>query len=125
MTFTADQLDILTPQHRKSDPPASRQGAAIKKATAKKDRELTLDALKRAGVEGRTAHEIDREYAWASRSGSPAGKRLSELIRYPRHGDTGRIYPEPPIVRLKAQRNRCHVHVLREFYDPKVHGETC
>jgi len=113
----ADQLDLLAPpQHRKTDPPASRQGAAIKRATAKADAALSLDSIQRAGVNGRTSHEVDREYAWASRSGSPAGKRMSELLRL----------PDPaPIVRLQAMRNGCHIHVAREVYDPQVHGETC
>ncbi len=89
------------PLVHRDDPTASHEAAERVREQANSDRAIVAQALEGAGVQGLTAFEIDALFGWHSRSGSRAGKRLSELLR-----------EDPPrAVRLEERRGRAHVHV--------------
>lgn len=99
------------PTHR-GDPPASRDAASRARERAASDRAAVMGALQLVGPYGATAFELDEALGWNARnaSGSPAGKRLSELLRMP--GAT--------VARLRATREspgggQAHVHVLQQY----------
>lgn len=107
----------LAPKVHAGDPPASHQAAATVAPRAKTDRARVHTALVSCGAVGLTSHEIDRMYGWATPSGSPAGKRLSELLRE----------SPPRAVRLAETRRvegggPAHVHVAPDYVNGR---ETC
>lgn len=95
--------------HR-DDPPASIDAAIRAAPNAAAQRDLIEGKLLQARERGHIAEEIDLLFDWHTPSGSPAGRRLSELIRQ----------VPARVVRLAESRETstggfAHVHVLAAF----------
>lgn len=107
-----DDLPLFSHRH---DPPASREAAENAQERAAGQRSQILVHLDYAGHRGCIAEEIDVFFGWTTPSGSPAGKRLSELLRT----------SPPKVIRLRDTRptstgSPSHVHVLPEHLDGRA-----
>lgn len=111
------QLSVFElPSHR-DDPETSREAAKRKRSTAATDREMCVDALRRAGRHGLTHDEVDAVHGWDD---GRANRRLSDLVRE----------PDPRVVRLPRKRltrrnSPAHVYVHRDHATPaEIRGQV-